>query len=112
MDTMLKEAIASLFCYVIKEGGRNVDTQRAIFCRFMQQNFKESSCETLMELYEETLTKVYNIDTQISIIANGLSQKTYEKVTILKQVKYLVSSNNPRQGEYAIVDKLKIALEL
>jgi len=112
MDSMLKEAVASLFCHIIKTGGGSMDEERALFCRFMQQNFRGTTCAELMELYEATCKKLYNVDTKISIIANALTQKTYEKMSIFKQAKHLVLKDNPRQKDYEILEKLKRALAL
>jgi len=111
MDRMLKEAVAALFCHIIKIDNKNIDKERPLFCRFMQQNFN-SSCEELMNLYDETLEKEYNIDTQISIIANALSNRTYEKVSILKQINHLIIKDHPHTEDYEVFDKVKKAFDL
>jgi len=111
MDSMLKESVAALFCHVIKMDNKDRDKERPLFCRFMQQNF-DDSCQNLSEIYYEMLEKEYNIDTQISIIANALSNKTYEKVSILKQINHLIIKDNLHTENYDIFDKVKKAFGL
>ena len=67
MDTMIKEAVASIFCYVIKLDNKDLEAERPLFCRFMKQDFNVSK-EDASELLDEVMEKDYNIDTQISII--------------------------------------------
>ncbi|NEW60136.1 hypothetical protein GSY74_02470 [Sulfurovum sp. bin170] len=111
MDSMLKESVAALFCYVIKLDNKNVDRERPLFCRFMQQNF-DYPCEDLSKLYYELLEQEYNVDTHISIISNALINKTYEKVSILKQINHLIIKDNPHTEDYDIFDKVKKAFGL
>ena len=108
---MLKESVAALLCYIIKIDNKDIDRERPLFCRFMQQNF-DNSCEDLTKLYYELLESDYNIDTHISIIANALINKTYEKVSILKQINYLIIKDNPHTDDYDIFDKVKKAFGL
>jgi hypothetical protein len=111
MDNMLKESVAILLCYVIKIDNKDVDKERPLFCRFMQQNF-DYPCEELSQLYYEILAKDYNIDTHISIVANALINKTYEKVTLLKQINHLIIKDNLHTSDYDIFDKVKKAFGL
>ncbi|MBD3793130.1 MAG: hypothetical protein IE889_03080 [Campylobacterales bacterium] len=111
MDAMLKESVAALFCHVIKTDHKDVDKERPLFCRFMRQDF-DCSCEEANRLLDETLEKEYNIDTQISIIGNALCNKTYEKVSILKQLNHIIIKDNLHSENYEIFDKVKRAFSL
>lgn len=108
---MLKESVAALFCHVIKKESKDIDKERPLFCRFMRQDFG-CSCEDANKLLDDTLEKEYNIDTQISIISNALCNKTYEKVSILKQLNHIIIKDNLRSEDYEIFEKLKKALSL
>ena len=111
MDNMLKESVAALLCYIIKIDNKDVHKERPLFCRFMQQNF-DYPCEDLSKIYYEMLEQDYNIDTHISIIANALTNKTYEKVSILKQINHLIIKDNPHTDDYDVFDKVKKAFGL
>ncbi|CAA6822027.1 MAG: Unknown protein [uncultured Sulfurovum sp.] len=108
MDTMLKESVAVLFCYVIKLDDKDLDVERPLFCRFMQQDFntpKEESSELLNKVMENE----YNIDTHISMIANGLINETYTKVSVLKQLNHLIIRSKLKDDDYELFDKVKEA---
>jgi hypothetical protein len=111
MDDTLKESVAALLCYIIKVDNKDVHKERPLFCRFMQQNFNYP-CEDLSKIYYNTLKSNYNIDTHISIIANALVNKTYEKVTILKQINYLIIKDNLHTDDYDVFNKVKKAFGL
>ncbi len=108
---MLKESVAALFCHVIKLDNKNIDKERPVFCRFMKQDF-DCSCEEANEILDETMEKEYNIDTQISIISNALSNQTYEKVTVLKQLNHIIIKDNLHSEDYEVFDKVKRAFAL
>jgi len=111
MDTMLKESVAALFCHVIKTDNKNMDKERPLFCRFMRQDF-DCSCEEANTLLDNTIDKEFNIDTQISIISNALSNKTYQKMSILKQLNHIIIKGNIHEDDYEIFEKLKKAFAL
>ncbi len=111
MDRMLKESVAALFCYVIKMDNKDLDKERPIFCRFMKQDFG-CSCEDANRLLDETLQKEYNIDTQIAIIGNALANKTYEKVSILKQLNHIIIKYKLHEENYEVFEKVKKAFAL
>ncbi len=111
MDRMLKESVAALFCYVIKMDNKDLDKERPIFCRFMKQDFG-CSCEDANRLLDETLQKEYNIDTQIAIIGNALANKTYEKVSILKQLNHIIIKDKLHEENYEVFEKVKKAFAL
>ena len=111
MDTLLKESVAALFCHVIKMDKKNIDKERPLFCRFMKQDF-DCDCEEANLLLTETMEKEFNIDTQISIIANALSNETYQKMSILKQLNHIIIKDNLHTDNYEIFDKLKKAFAL
>jgi uncharacterized tellurite resistance protein B-like protein len=111
MDKMLKESVAALFCYVIKMDNKDIDKERPVFCRFMKQDFG-CDCDEANDLLDKTLQKDYNIDTQISIIGNALSNKTYEKVSILKQLNHIIIKDNLHAEDYEIFEKVKKAFSL
>ena len=108
MDTMIKESVASLFCYVIKLDNKDLDAERPLFCRFMQQDF-EMSKEESDTLLDEVMEKDYNIDTQISIIANALHNETYKKMSVLKQLNHIITKSNLEHDDYDLFDKVKEA---
>jgi uncharacterized tellurite resistance protein B-like protein len=111
MDTLLKESVAALFCHVIKMDNKNIDKERPLFCRFMKQDF-DCDCEEANLLLNDTMDKEFNIDTQISIIANALSNKTYQKMSILKQLNHIIIKDNLHTDDYEIFEKLKKAFAL
>ena len=108
MDTMIKESVAALFCHVIKLSGKDLDTERPLFCRFMNQDFdahKEESCI----LFEQVMQKDYNIDTQIAMIANALHTETYTKMSVLKQLNHIIVRSELQDKDYDLFDKVKDA---
>ena len=111
MDTLLKESVAALFCHVIKVDNKNIEKERPLFCRFMKQDF-DCDCEEANVLLNDTMEKDFNIDTQISIIANALSNKTYQKMSILKQLNHIIIKDNLQTDNYEIFHKLKKAFAL
>ncbi|RUM73714.1 MAG: hypothetical protein DSZ11_05295 [Sulfurovum sp.] len=111
MDTMLKESVAALFCHVIKADNKDVDKERPLFCRFMKQDF-DCDCEEANMLLDNTLEQTFNIDTQISIISNALTNKTYQKMSILKQLNYIIIKDNLNAENYEVFEKLKKAFAL
>ena len=108
MDKMLRESVASLFCYIIKQEQKDLEKEKPIFCRFMKQDFK-MECEDANNLFDMVWEKDYNIDTQISIIANALINQTYQKMSILKQLNYIIIKDNLQSENYEIFDKVKKA---
>ena len=111
MDKMLKESVAALFCHVIKSDNKNLDKERPLFCRFMKQDFN-CDCKEANTLLDETMEKEFNIDTQISIISNALSNQTYQKMSILKQLNHIIIKDNLHTDDYEIFNKLKKAFAL
>jgi uncharacterized tellurite resistance protein B-like protein len=108
MDTMLKESVAALFCHVIKLDDKDLDTERPLFARYMKQDFgssKEESCALL----DKVMEKEYNIDTQISMIANGLMNETYTKMSVLKQLNHIIVRSKLEDEDYDLFDKVKDA---
>jgi len=106
MDGLLKEAVASLFCYVIKSEKKDIEKEKPIFCRFMKQNFG-MECNEANLLFDEVMEKEYNIDTQISIISNALANHTYQKMSILKQLNSIIIRDNLKDDDYNIFDRVK-----
>ena len=111
MDTMLKEPVAALFCHVIKTDDKNLEKERPLFCRLMKQDF-DCDYEEANRLLDETMKKEYNIDTQISIIGNALCNKTYDKVSLLKQLNHIIIKDKLNSEDYEVFEKLKRALAL
>ena len=109
MDIMIKESIAALFCHVIKMDNKDLEAERPLFCRFIQQDFSVSSCEEANKLLDEVMEKEYNIDTQISIIANALHNETYTKMSVLKQLNHIIVKSKLQDEDYDLFDKVKIA---
>jgi len=108
MDTMLKESVAVLFCHVIKLDGKDLDVERPLFCRFMKQDFnapKEESCALLDKVMEND----YNVDTHISMLANGLIKETYTKMSVLKQLNHIITKSKLNDEDYELFDKVKEA---
>jgi uncharacterized tellurite resistance protein B-like protein len=108
LDAMIKESVAALFCHVIKQDHKDLDAERPLFCRFMYQDFS-SSCTEANKLLDEVMEKDYNIDTQISIIANALHNETYTKVSVLKQLNHIIVKSKLKDDDYDIFDKVKKA---
>jgi len=106
---MLKESVASLFCYILKMDNKDIEVERPLFCRFIQQNFDSVSCEASSELLDEVMAKEYNIDTQISMITNALHNETYTKMTLLKQLNEMIIKSNLHEENYILFDKVKEA---
>jgi len=108
MDRMLKESVAALFCHVIKLNDKDLDAERPLFRRFMKQDFntdKEEACHLL----DDVMNKDYNIDTQISIIANALHNETYTKMSVLKQLNHIIVKSKLENDDYDLFDKVKEA---
>jgi len=108
MDTMIKESVAALFCHVIKLNNKDLNAERPLFSRFMKQDFnttKEEACQLL----DEVMDKDYNIDTQISIIANALHNETYTKMSVLKQLNHIIVKSKLEDDDYDLFDKVKEA---
>jgi hypothetical protein len=106
MDTMLKESVAVLFCHVIKLDNKDLDAERPLFCRFMEQDFnapKEESCTLLDKVMEGE----YNVDTHISMLANGLVNETYTKMSVLKQLNHIITKSKLNDEDYDLFDKVK-----
>ena len=108
MDTMIKESVAALFCHVIKLDNKDLDAERPLFCSFMKQDF-EMTREESDRLLDEVMQKDYNIDTQISIIANALHNETYTKMSVLKQLNHIITKSNLEDEDYDLFDKVKEA---
>ena len=108
MDIMIKESIAALFCHVIKMDNKDLNAERPLFCRFMYQDFN-SSCDEANTLLDEVMDKEYNIDTQISIIANALHNETYTKMSVLKQLNHIIVKSKLEDDDYDLFDKVKLA---
>ena len=108
MDTMIKESVAALFCHVIKLDNKNLDAERPLFCRFMKQDFNASKDESCA-LLDEVMQKDYNIDTQISMIANALHTQTYTKMSVLKQLNHIIVRSKLQDEDYDLFDKVKDA---
>ena len=111
MDAMLKESVAALFCHVIKTDNKDIEKERPLFCRFMKQDF-DCDCEDANILLNNTMEKEFNIDTQISIISNALINKTYQKMSILKQLNFIIIKDNLNSDNYEIFEKLKKSFAL
>ena len=108
MDRMIKESVAALFCHVIKLDNKDLDAERPLFCRFMKQDF-DMRREESDRLLDEVMQKDYNIDTQISIIANALHNETYTKMSVLKQLNHIITKSNLEDEDYDLFDKVKEA---
>jgi len=108
MDKMIKESVAALFCYVIKRDNKDLDAERPLFCRYMKQDF-DMTREESDRLLDEVMQKDYNIDTQISIIANALHNETYTKMSVLKQLNHIITKSNLEDDDYDVFDKVKEA---
>lgn len=110
MDTMLKESVAVLFCHVIKLDNKDLEAERPLFCRFMKQDFDMSEGEANALLDRVMEEDDYNIDTHISMIANGLVNETYTKMSVLKQLNHIIVKSNLEDEDYDLFDKVKHAL--
>jgi len=108
MDKMIKESVAALFCHVIKLDNKDVDAERPLFCRFMKQDFNSPKKESSV-LFDDVMEKDYNIDTQISMIANALHTETYTKMSVLKQLNHIIVRSNLEDDDYDLFDKVKEA---
>jgi len=109
MDRMLKESVAVLFCHVIKMDDKDIDKECPLFCRFMKQDFPDMTDEESCKLLNEVMEKEYNIDTQISIIANGLHNEQYTKMSILKQLNHIIIRSRLSNEDYDLFDKVREA---
>ena len=105
---MLKESVAALFCHVIKLDNKDLEVERPLFCRFMKQDF-DTSTEEASTLLDEVMGQDHNIDTHISMIANGLMNETYTKVSVLKQLNHIIIRSNLEEDDYDLFDKVKEA---
>ena len=109
MDAMIKESVAALFCHVIKMDDKDLNVERPLFCRFIQQDFESATCAEANQLLDDVMEKEYNIDTQISIIANALHNETYTKMSVLKQLNHIIVKNKLQDEDYDLFDKVKTA---
>jgi len=109
MDRMLKESIAALFCHVIKMDNKEIDAERPLFCRFMKLDFPSMTEEEASNLLDNVMDKEYNIDTQISIIANGLHNEMYTKMSVLKQLNHIIVKSKLMDSDYDLFDKVREA---
>jgi uncharacterized tellurite resistance protein B-like protein len=109
MDKMLKESVAALFCHVIKMDDKDINVERPLFRRFMKQDFPSMSDEEACTLLDEVMEKEYNIDTQISILANGLHNEIYTKMSVLKQLNHIIVKSKLVDSDYDLFDKVKSA---
>jgi uncharacterized membrane-anchored protein YhcB (DUF1043 family) len=108
MDTMLKESVAALFCHVIKLDDKDLEVERPLFCRFMKQDFNIHKEES-SALLDKVMDNEYNIDTHISMIANGLINETYTKMSVLKQLNHIIVRSKLEDDDYDLFDKVKEA---
>lgn len=108
MDVMLKESVAALFCHVIKLDEKDLEIERPLFCRFMKQDFNMSDEESC-ELFDKVMEGDYNIDMHISMIANGLVNETYSKMSVLKQLNHIIVRSKLEDEDYDLFDKVKEA---
>jgi len=107
MDLMIKESVATLFCYAIKLEGKDIKVEKPLFIRFMSQDF-DCEAREAEELLEEIMEKeVDNIDTHISIISNALYNEPYSKMSILKQLNHLIFRGRIGDEDYDFFDKVK-----
>jgi uncharacterized tellurite resistance protein B-like protein len=109
MDKMLKESVAALFCHVIKMDDKDIDAERPLFRRFMKQDFPNMTDEDACTLLDKVMEKEYNIDTQISMIANGLHNEIYTKMSVLKQLNHIIVKSKLEDEDYDLFDKVKNA---
>ncbi len=109
MDKVLKESVAALFCHVIKMNNKDMEIERPLFCRFIKQDFPSTSDEEACALLDSVLEKEYNIDTQISILANGLYNEVYTKMSVLKQLNHIIFKSKIEDDDYKLFDKVKLA---
>ena len=112
MDAMIKESVAALFCHVIKVDNKDLDAERPLFCRFIKQDFPDMSEDDAKKLLDEVMEKEYNIDTQISMIANALHNEVYTKMSVLKQLNHIIVKSNLNDDDYDLFDKVKTAFLL
>jgi len=109
MDKMLKESVAALFCHVIKMDDKDIEAERPLFRRFMKQDFPSMTDEEACNLLDEVMEKEYNIDTQISMIANALHNETYTKMSVLKQLNHIIVKSKLVDADYDLFDKVRAA---
>lgn len=110
MDTMLKESVAVLFCHVIKLDNKDLEKERPLFCRFIKQDFDMPEEEANALLDKVMADDDYNIETHISMIANGLVNETYTKMSVLKQLNHIIVKSKLEDEDYDLFDKVKEAL--
>ena len=108
MDRMLKESVAVLFCHVIKLDDKDLDLERPLFCRYMKQDF-DTPKEESIALLDKMMENDYHVDTHISMIANGLVNETYTKMSVLKQLNHIIVRSKLKDDDYDLFDKVKEA---
>jgi len=108
MDTMLKESVAVLFCHVIKLDGKDLDLEKPLFCRYIKQNF-DASEEESSALLDKVMADDHHIETHIAMLANGLVNETYTKMSVLKQLNHIIVRSNLADEDYELFDKVKEA---
>jgi len=108
MDRMLKESLAVLFCHVIKLDGKDLDAERPLFCRFMKQDFNAPEEESCL-LLDKVMEGDYNVETHIAMLANGLVNETYTKMSVLKQLNHIITKSKLNDDDYDLFDKVKEA---
>ncbi|CAA6809363.1 MAG: Unknown protein [uncultured Sulfurovum sp.] len=108
MDTMLKESVAALFCHVIKLDDKDLSAERPLFYRYMKQDFGMTE-EEASALLDKSMCEDCNVDTQISMIANGLTNETYKKMSVLKQLNHIIVRSKLVDDDYDLFDKVKEA---
>jgi len=107
MDKMIKESVATLFCYAIKLDDKDLKIEQPLFCRFMEQDFDCDSNEA-KEILEKVMDKECdNIDTHVSIVSNALYNDPYQKMSILKQLNHIIFRSKLRTEDYDFFNKVK-----
>ena len=108
MDKMLKESVAALFCHIIKLDHKDLSEERPLFQRYMKQDFDMSEEES-DALLDKAMSEDCNVDTHISMIANGLTNETYKKMSVLKQLNHIIVKSKLVDDDYDLFDKVKEA---
>ena len=109
MDVMIKESVAALFCHAIKLNDKNLDVVRPLFCRFIEEDFNSTTYQEANQLLDNVMEEEFNIDMQISIIANALHNETYTKMALLKQLNQIIVKSKLNDDDYDIFEKVKKA---
>jgi hypothetical protein len=109
MDKMLKESVATLFCYAIKLGNKDLIVEKPLFCRLMEQSFDCDSEEAEEILYNviEKEQDCTNVDTHISIISNALYNEPFAKMNILKQLNHIIFISHVKSEDYQFFEKVQ-----